>query len=197
MAAHYAPIPQSILAKPTPLTPPSGKYTIDITEESPAFKVMSDLNLITPATTDESTGLKEANQQMIARGVRMLFVLDELQQVQGVITSNDLLGEKPLKYMQHFRCTTHDIMVKELMTPIGEIEILDYSDIERARVGDIISTLKSSGRHHALIGNYQDDGTLTICGTFSLSHISQMMNTQTTIANPPKPLVVAQKASHH
>ncbi len=197
MATHYAPIPQSILAKPTPLTPPSDKYTIEITEESPAFKVMSDLNLITPATTDENTGLKEANQQMIARGVRMLFVLDESQQVQGIITSNDLLGEKPLKYMQRFHCTTHDIMVRELMTPIGEIEILDYSDIERARVGDIISTLKSSGRHHALIGDYQDDGTLTICGTFSLSHISQMMNTQTTIANPPRPLVVAQKTAHH
>ncbi len=196
MTTHYTPIPQSILASPAQLTPPSNKYTMEITEESSAFKVMSDLNLITPATTDENTGLKEANQQMIARGVRMLFVLDDSQQVQGIITSNDLLGEKPLKYIQHFRCATHDIMVKELMTPIGEIEILDYSDIEHARVGDIISTLKSSGRHHALIGDYQDDGTLTICGTFSLSHISQMMNTQTTIAHPPKPLVVAQK-SHH
>lgn len=197
MAREYTPIPQSILAKPAPITQPSSSYTIEITEESPAFKVMSDLKLITPATTPENTTLKNANQQMIERAVRMLFVLDNNQQIQGIITSNDLLGEKPLKYVKRFHCCTNDITVKELMTPIGEIEILDYSDIERARVGDIISTLKSSDRHHALIGDYQDDGTLTICGTFSLSHISQMMNTQTIVADIPEPLVVAQSALHH
>ncbi len=183
MAANYTPIAQSILERPASITPPSTHYTRAITEESPAVKVMSDLKLTTPATTQQSSTLKNANQQMISRGVRMLFVVDETRQLQGIITSNDLLGEKPIQHMRNFHCGTHEITVKELMTPLGEIEILDYSDIEQARVGDIISTLKESGRHHALIGNYQDDGSLTICGTFSLSHISQLMNTQTTVAD--------------
>ncbi|MCF6218306.1 MAG: CBS domain-containing protein [Gammaproteobacteria bacterium] len=186
MAANYTPIPQSTLARPTSITPPSTLYTMAITEESPAFKVMSDLKLTTPATTHANSTLKNANQQMINRGVRMLFVVDEVRQLQGIITSNDLLGEKPVQYMRSFRCGAHEITVKQLMTPLSEIEVLDYSDIERAKVGDIISTLKESGRHHALIGSYQSDGSLTICGTFSLSHISQLMNTQTTIAGSPK-----------
>ncbi len=190
MAANYTPIPQSILARPTSITPPSTHYTMAITEESPAFKVMSDLKLTTPATTRENSTLKNANQQMINRGVRMLFVVNEAQQLQGIITSNDLLGEKPIQYMRSFRCGAHEITVKALMTPLGEIEVLDYSDIAQAKVGDIISTLKESGRHHALIGSYQNDGSLVICGTFSLSHISQLINTQTAIVGSPKTAII-------
>ena len=142
--------------------------------------VMTDLKLTPAATTSEQTGLTEANQQMIDREVRMLLVIDATQQLSGIITSNDLLGQKPLKHTQQHRCSTADIQVADMMIPLGEVEILDYSDIQQAKVGDIVATLKQSNRHHALIAHYQDDGTCIICGTFSLSHISLMLNTQVT-----------------
>ena len=34
---------------------------------------------------------------MIARGVRLLLVADEREEVLGVITATDILGEKPLR----------------------------------------------------------------------------------------------------
>lgn len=178
MATDYTPIPQSVLDQPTTISQPNNSFAPAIHEDSPAFLVMSDLRLTAPATTSEQASLREANQLMITRAVRMLLVLDHTQQLSGIVTSNDLLGEKPLKHTQRHRCTTSDITVKDVMIPLGSIEILDYSDIQSAKVGDIIATLKKSKRHHALIADYQDDGNCTICGTFSLSHISQMLNTQ-------------------
>ena len=159
---------------------------------------MTDLRLTTPATTTEQATLTEANQQMINHGVRMLLVLDQTKQLSGIITSNDLLGQKPLKHTQQYRCTTCDIKVKDLMIPLGAIEILDYSDIQRAKVGDIIATLKQSGRHHALIADYQDDGTCSICGTFSLSHISQMLNTQVAMTrSQTTQQILSESRQHH
>ena len=71
---------------------------------------------------------------------------------------------------------------------------MDYSDIQRAKVGDIIATLKQSNRHHSLIADYQDDGSCIICGTFSLSHITQMLNTQVAFAEADN---AQQRASQH
>ncbi len=178
MTKNYAPIPQMVITQPTAITQPSHCYVAEIHEDSSAFKVMSDLKLAAPAATSDTSSVKHANQQMIDRAVRMLLVVDDMQQLIGLITNTDLLGEKPHKHMQDHRCSTHDIQVKDLMTPIDGIKVLDYSDIERAKVGDIIATLKQNGHEHVLIADYQDDGTLSICGIFSLSHINQMMNSQ-------------------
>ena len=198
MATNYTPIPQSVLNQPASITQPSPCYTSVINEESSAFLVMTDLRLIAPATTTEQATLTEANQQMIDRGVRMLLVLDQTKQLSGIITSNDLLGEKPLKHTQRHRCTTCDIKVKDLMIPLGAIEILDYSDIQSAKVGDIIATLKQSGRHHALIADFQDNGTCSICGTFSLSHISQMLNTQVAMSrSQTTQQILSESRQHH
>ena len=178
MTKNYAPIPQMVLTQPTAITEPSHCHVAEIHEDSSAFKVMSNLKLMSPASTTDLSCLKEANQQMVERSVRMLFVVDDEQQLIGLVTQNDLLGEKPIQHMQRHRCATHDILVKDVMTPIEQIKTLDYSDIERAKVGDILATLKQSGQEHALIADYQDDGSLSICGIFSLAHINKMMNSQ-------------------
>ena len=50
-------------------------------------------------------------------------------------------------------------------------------DVERAKVGGVLETLKRVGRQHALVIDV-DEETLSqrICGIFSTTHISRLMN---------------------
>src|SRR3954469_22420916 len=67
-----------------------------VSADSPALHVMTDLTKIPAATISASATLSEANQVMIHRGVRMLFVIDAAQHLLGVVTATDLFGEKPV-----------------------------------------------------------------------------------------------------
>ena len=49
------------------------------------------------ASIDSNALISEANQSMLYRGVRMLFVTDDTRQVRGVITATDILGERPCR----------------------------------------------------------------------------------------------------
>ena len=138
MYSEYAAIQQTTLKKPTPIVQPRPDYMTEITEESSAAKVMTNLNHVIPATTRANTPLKTANRQMIERAVRMLFVVDEEQHLKGIITSIDILGEKPIKHMQRVNCKRDDIDVKDVMTPIEQIQVLDLSDVEYAKTGNKI-----------------------------------------------------------
>ena len=49
--------------------------------------------------------------------MRLLFVLDGDRFVVGVITATDLLGEKPMRFVQERGGTRSDILVADIMTP--------------------------------------------------------------------------------
>ncbi len=197
MHSKYAAIQQTTLNKPTPIIRPSADYITEITEDSPAAKVMTNLKQVIPATTRATTPLKKANQQMIERAVRMLFVIDNNQQLKGIITSIDILGEKPIKHMQRVGCQRDDINVEDVMTPIDKIQVLDLSDVEYAKTGNILETLKRSGRHHILIAEHQPNGQQAICGIFSLSHISRLMNKQVDVVEIASTFAEVESALHH
>jgi len=59
---------------------------------------MTDLRHIPAATIDLDAPLDAANRFMIRRGVRLLLVTDDERQVLGLITANDVLGEKPVQF---------------------------------------------------------------------------------------------------
>lgn len=62
------------------------------------------------------------------------------------------------------------------MTPGGQIEVLEYDGVFHAHVGDIIETLKRSGRQHALVVDHSPmDDRQTIRGIFSASQIARQL----------------------
>ena len=68
-----------------------------VTPESPALQVMTDLARVSPATIRPQAPLAGANQFMITRGVRLLLVIDEHENILGLITATDLLSERPMR----------------------------------------------------------------------------------------------------
>ena len=147
-----------------------------VTEYDNALKVMTDFNKIKPFIIEELASIDFANSKMIACGVRLLFVTNTNNQLAGLITASDLLGEKPIKHLQMHGGSRNDILVKDIMTGRNLLKTLKLSDVRNADVGDIVETMKSFGRQHILIT--QDSGGVLntkICGIFSTTQISRQL----------------------
>ena len=122
-----------------------------VTSESRALEVMTDLLRASPATIRPQAPIEGANQYMISRGVRLLLVVDERDSVLGVLTATDILGEKALRAALDLGVRRGELTVGDLMTPARQVEVLALADVEGARVGHVLETLRRGGRQHALV----------------------------------------------
>ena len=144
--------------------------------DSPALAVMTDLRQIPAATIDLEAPLDAANRFMIRRGVRLLLVTDDDRQVLGLITSNDVLGEKPVQFALERGIKRQEIRVSDIMTPAKQLEVLSYADLAHAEVGHVVATLKHAGRQHALVTDLDGgDGVEAVRGIFSASQIARQL----------------------
>ena len=153
--------------------------------DSRATDVMTDLRNVAAVVTHSVAGVNEAHQAMIAHGVRALFVVDEQGTVLGIITSTDILGEKPVQLAQQRGARHDEVLVRDLMTPADLLEAISLEEVMQARVGDIVATLRRSGRQHALVIESAPAGaaspTLFVRGIFSLTQIARQLGL------PPQP----------
>lgn len=173
MAQPYAPLSYASLAPQTGFRRPA-HLSQRVTLDSPAAAVMTDLDRVAAVTIGPGVSIEMANQCMIAAGVRLLLVVDEKQHIVGLITATDILGEKPFKHMQRTGETFSEILVNDLMTPQEKLEILQLQEVSRARVGDIVATLKYFGRQHALVVEAAG-GAQRLRGIFSATQIGRQL----------------------
>ena len=146
--------------------------------ESSALDVMTDLTKVTAITVNPCAPLEAANERMVVSGVRLLLVTDQRHNVQGLITATDLLGDKPMRYLQEVGGKREDIMARDIMTPQGQLEVLEMKEVERAKVGDVVATLLKAHRQHALVVETNEDGNQVIRGILSTKQISLQLGSK-------------------
>jgi CBS domain-containing protein len=146
--------------------------------DSPATEVMTDLRAVSPVTISPDAPVDAANQVMIDRRVRALFVVDATRHIIGLVTATDILGERPLQVAQRQALRRSDLVVRDIMTGADKLEVLDLHDVARAHVGNVVATLHHAGRQHALVVELQEErdvGAITVCGIFSLTQIARQL----------------------
>ena len=144
--------------------------------DSSALAVMTDLKSIPAASIDPDASVDDANRFMIRRGVRLLLVSDDDRQVLGLITANDILGEKPVQFARERGIKRHEVRVRDVMIPRERLEVLRYTDLIHAEVGHVVATLRRAGRQHALVSDMGADGkTETVRGIYSASRIARQL----------------------
>ena len=164
-----------------PTQPQAAKVSI----ESPALEVMTDLARVTPATIRPQAPLAGANQFMITRGVRLLLVVDDHENVLGVITATDILGERPMLVATERGMRRDELTVADIMVAAAQVEVIALSDLGGMRVGHVLETLRRAGRQHALVVDFDDIPSgrpLTppgrramVRGIFSLSQLARQL----------------------
>lgn len=144
--------------------------------DSPAMCVMTDFKQVSVATIGPEATLAQANQTMISRGVRLLLVVSREDEVLGLITSRDTSGEKPIQMVQARGGKFSDLLVADLMCPREQIDLIDVRDVLAAKVNDVVATLKSLHRQHALVGERDPiDSQVRIRGVFSATQIGRQL----------------------
>ena len=147
-----------------------------VSAQSPALEVMTDFARMQSVTIAPEASLFAANETMVARGVRLLLVVDEQQGLIGIISTSDTLGERPMQLLHQGKGTLFELTVYDLMHAIGEIDMLEFNAVRHASVGDIVATLKALGRQHLLVSTVdQGTGRQQVRGVFSASQIGRQL----------------------
>lgn len=175
MSRTFNVIPTSSLQKGATFHKPRQAFPEQVGPEEPASRVMTDFRIVTAYTIFPLETIEAARAKMIHRGVRMLLVVDDQNHILGLITASDLTSEKPMQVVQTQGIRHSDVMVKDIMTPREKLEVLRMEDLQKACVGDIVQTLKSHGRQHALVVEPAEDRGQILRGMFSVSQISRQL----------------------
>lgn len=146
-----------------------------VTLDSPALEVMTDLTKVAAATIEPSAPVAAANEYMIARAVRSLFVVAPDGRVTGLVTTTDILGERPVRVSHARGVKRNELLVSDVMTPIESIVAMRIEDVRAAKVGHIVASLKQAGRHHELVAEMKPNGLAQIRGIFSASQIARQL----------------------
>lgn len=162
---------QSLDGAVTVSRPPAPK---PVTLDSAAVDVMTDLNRVYAAVIEPHMPVDAARTYMIQRGVRLLFVLHPDKTLAGLVTANDILGEKPMRVVQDRGIRHDEILIADILTPLAQMEALRMDELAHAKVGHVLATLKESGRQHALAVEDTPQGW-RVCGIFSLSQIARQL----------------------
>ena len=147
-----------------------------VSAASPALEVMTDLTRVKAATTRPGATLAEAEQIMIHQGVRMLFVVDELPDFVGLVTTTDLYGDKAVQLVHDRKQHRDELTVADVMTPLASLDAIDYDAVRAATVGNLVATLKQVRRRHLLIvQSTSDEGPRRVRGIVSLTQVERQL----------------------
>ena len=144
--------------------------------DSPAIDAMTDFQRVAPVTIRPDATLAQATTLMVARRIRLLFVVDADEAIVGMITARDTMGERPIKLLQQQGGKHGDLKVADVMTPLSVLEGFPLGDVLHAEVGHILATLKQIGRQHALVVERDAaTGRNEVRGMFSATAIGRQL----------------------
>jgi CBS-domain-containing membrane protein len=181
MTMTYTRLPARNLNQTAGLLRPACVLPERVGLDDPALDVMTDFRRLTAFIATPGDTVKQAEERMIRRKVRLLFVMDSQDRVAGLITRTDIHGEKPMQVVQSRGIRRDEVLVADIMTPVELLEAVDFDDIAHARVGHVLETLKARGRQHALVIE-NANGQQMVRGLLSLSQLCKQLgvNLETT-----------------
>ncbi len=156
---------------------PRQLFKSSITLDDPAIEVMTDFTMVTAISVNPCASLENAKDRMISSKIQLLFVTNQFHEVVGLITANDLSGEKAMQHVGETGGKMADVMVRDIMTPKSRLEAITMQDLRKSSVGDLVETFKRMGRQHALaIEPAEEDDTKPIIrGILSVTQINKQL----------------------
>jgi hypothetical protein len=175
------------------LMPSSQSERAYLSPKDPASLVMTDFRTGPMITTSTGTSIELALQQMKLSGARFAFVVDPQAALVGSLTSYDIQGEKPIRYMQsvgysHTTGAWRDVVVENIMEPLSEWQVLDHADVGRLAICDVAALMAEAGRRYLVVVERirQDDPVWQVRGLFSGARIQLLLGTSSPNVAPAK-----------
>lgn len=144
----------------------------DLSLKSSALYFFTDFLVSTPLVIDSNVTALEAKKLMQKTHVRLKLVINESNEFIGIISAEDLIDRKIVQKVSE-GVKRHEIALTEFLTSKKDLKALDYQEVSKASIADVISVLKNSGEQHCLV---IDRETHKIRGVFSASDISRKLH---------------------
>lgn len=148
--------------------------------KAPAMSVMTDFRVRAMFKIDPDETIDEALNKMKVAGLRIAFVKEKTSEIiVGSISSYDIMGEKPMRYLQSVgfsdrSITRKDIRVRDIMEYTKDWIVAEMHDIEKATVQNILETLQKNGTTHLPILDIKAGEVPRLRGLFSSAKILRL-----------------------
>jgi CBS-domain-containing membrane protein len=166
----------------------------------PATTVMTDFTQSPVFSINHEVQIDQALEYMKAVGVRLLFVLNDDSQLIGLVTTTDIQGERPARYMLSVDATRHttraDVLVKHIMSSLGDWIVLDYRDVQKAPISRIVATFTSAGMRHLVVTDTGPSG-MAVRGVISATRVEQALGIQLDIVRRARTFAEIESAVVH
>lgn len=149
---------------------PAGDNFID--SGSAALNLMTDFESHFAQVVSVNTQIDQAEYQMRLAHVRLKIVVDHDKHFVGIVTAADISEEEIMKHVANGMMRS-EITVADLMQPRSQLMVLDYSELAKATVRDLVDTLKQRQCQHALVA---DKDKVHLRGIISASDIARRLH---------------------
>ena len=146
-----------------------------ITLETPALDVLADFHTKRPRHIHKDALANDALELMKKEQVRALLVIDDHDQVVGLINAARVHGAYKTQVAQQHGIKTKDITIANLMAPLKELPLLEYNTVKDALVGHIARLLHEGNFDHILVYDHDSNHKRVIRGIFSASFIARRL----------------------
>lgn len=160
------------------LEPGNDPWQVEL--KDPAVSVMTDFRVRAMFQLEPTETIDSALQKMKVAGLRIAFVKEKgSNKLLGSITSYDIMGEKPMRYLQSVgfadRGITHkDVRVSDVMEHTKDWIVAEMHDVEKANVQNILEALQKCGRTHLPVVEVHADKEPHLRGLFSSAKILRL-----------------------
>jgi CBS domain containing-hemolysin-like protein len=121
-------------------------------------------------------GLPSTLHLMMRAGVRMVFVAGADGELVGMVTAEDLQGERPVKRASDHHVPHRELTVADVMVPLGQWDTVDMGKVRTARLGDVAATMHEHGLRYLLVTQVKN-GHTTLRGMFSARRLEMALET--------------------
>jgi predicted transcriptional regulator len=175
MSKTYTTLPVVHLKVGTSFSHPPNQPEI-VHLDDPALHVMIDFRQANAIIISPDVSISEAAMEMRVCHTHLLLVTNKDHLVIGLISSEDIMGEKPLKVTRERQIRRDEILVRMVMTRQEQIVAFDNNDVRYSKVGNVVQTLHEAKQHYALVIEIDPvHSKQMVRGLFSLSQISKQL----------------------
>ncbi|MFS1438004.1 CBS domain-containing protein [Shewanella sp. 10N.286.48.A6] len=117
---------------------------------SAAAAVFTDFSLLKPFVIEMNTAAVDVEHLMKQSHVRLKIVIDQQGHFMGLVSLQMLHSQEMLKQVAA-GFSRDQLLLSDFMLPKNKLKAIDYVELVKARIIDVIETLKHSQHQHCLV----------------------------------------------
>lgn len=174
-------MPQTHRFKPLPLSTMSAAPSLPMVQkvalpQDAALSLLTDLHHSACVVASHQDGLEQTLHLMMRAGVRMVFVSGADGALVGMVTADDIMGERPVQRASSHLVPHHELTVADVMVPVTHWDTVELAQVRTARLGDVAATMHEHGLRYLLVTQHKQGQTM-LRGMFSARRLEMAMNT--------------------